>query len=269
MKIEKDIHIGILGCGWLGLELGKSLVEKGYNVSGTTTHTDRLKTIEGNGIKPFLVQCDENQISPTEFFDPLDFLFISLPPGVRKNPENRFDQTIETLIHRIKHTDIKKIIFISSTSVYGNLEGEINENSPLKPTTKSGEQLLIAENLILNSDIEQVAIVRFGGLIGPSRHPIFSIAKQGILKQPNGYINLIHLQDCIGILNLLLHSSKRRELINGVTPYHPTRKKYYFAMAELANLTPPKIVKTPGNNRKIKSINLTYTFMVENLLTLS
>ena len=48
--------IAILGCGWLGLPLGKYLVEQGYRVAGSTTRAEKLSTIQAMGMEAFQIQ---------------------------------------------------------------------------------------------------------------------------------------------------------------------------------------------------------------------
>ena len=43
--------VGIMGCGWLGLPLAQSLIEKGFNVKGTTTSFEKLSVLTNIGIE--------------------------------------------------------------------------------------------------------------------------------------------------------------------------------------------------------------------------
>lgn len=47
--------ISILGCGWLGLPLAKSLLEKGFSVKGSTTSIKKIALLEKFGIHPHIV----------------------------------------------------------------------------------------------------------------------------------------------------------------------------------------------------------------------
>ena len=51
MKEERK-KIAILGCGWLGLPLAKSLLSKGYKVKGSTTSESKLEILENAGVLP-------------------------------------------------------------------------------------------------------------------------------------------------------------------------------------------------------------------------
>ena len=42
----------------------------------------------------------------------------------------------------IAHSTVQKVVFVSSTSVYGDLEGIVTEETEPKPSTESGKQLI-------------------------------------------------------------------------------------------------------------------------------
>ena len=72
--------ISILGCGWLGLPLAKSLLSKGYEVKGSTTSESKLEVLKNAGISPFQIQLEEHQIIGTieDFLKETDVLVTIL-----------------------------------------------------------------------------------------------------------------------------------------------------------------------------------------------
>ena len=120
--------IGVLGCGWLGLALAKKAIEKGYSVNATSTTPSKTLRLEPTQINPFLLEVNENGIKGENlFFNHISTLIIAIPPGLRRNTNRNFDKIIGQVITKIKDFKIKKVIFLSSTSVYGFQEEEINE----------------------------------------------------------------------------------------------------------------------------------------------
>ena len=88
-------------------------------------------------------------------------------------------------------------------------------------------------------------ILRFGGLIGEDRHPIKFLAGRKNIENPNAPINLIHQEDCIGIILEILRQTQNdklngNETFNAVTPFHPSRKEYYTQKAIDLNLALPE-----------------------------
>lgn len=274
MEGKKIKSIGVLGCGWLGLPLAKQLVMDGYSVRGTTTTKEKLSAIESVGAIPFLSECTVNDCaSLAPFLENLDLVIIAIPPGIRQNPKKRFDLLVDEIIKQIVAQTVAKVIFISSTSVYGQATGEIDETQATHPTTESGKQLVACEQKLLKNPFFDACILRFGGLIGPNRHPIFSLVKKGPIKNADAKINLIHLTDCIRLIQAVIPYLNGNMVFNGVSPYHPSRKEYYSEMAKLAKLPMPVFVSGKLNDRMISSAKiqkvLKSDFVVENLLTLN
>ena len=146
----------ILGCGWLGLPLAKSLLAKGYKVKGSTTSESKLEILENAGVLPFQIQLEENQIigNIEDFLKETDVLVIDIPPGLRRETsasnEMTFVNKVKTLIPFIEKSGVQKVIFVSSTSVYGDSFPiiEITEETKPNPDTESGKQLVIVETLL-------------------------------------------------------------------------------------------------------------------------
>jgi len=106
-----------------------------------------------------------------------------------------------------------RVIFVSSTSVYGQNEGEwVNESCDTAPTSYSGSVLLEAEKALLNAGI-QASIVRFSGIYGPERNYLLRMIRDGKGGSHN-YTNCIHIDDCCGvILHLIALRSEQLETI--------------------------------------------------------
>jgi nucleoside-diphosphate-sugar epimerase len=233
--------IGVLGCGWLGFPLTKRLVQDSYDVFGTTTSNEKLQQLQKEGIWPFQITLTPTAIQGAiqDFLSHIDVLIINVPPQLRgKNTESFVDKM--ALLHsEIKKSGLTKVIFVSSTSVYGDLEGEVNELTPPKPTTESGKQLIESEQLFWNDPEISCTIIRFGGLIGPDRNPVTMLSKKTHLTNGNDPVNLIHLEDCIHMILTILENQYWGELFNGVNPFHPNKSDYYLSEATKRGLPTP------------------------------
>lgn len=263
-------QISILGCGWLGLPLAKSLIaKKRYSVNGSTTSENKLQILKDAGINPFLVILSEveralESESLSEninlFLANSKILIIDIPPKLRgTNAETSDSQRkifvgkIQTLIPFIEQSSVKKVLFVSSTSVYGDENGLVNEKTILNPETESGKQLLLAEEILKKNQNFETTILRFGGLIGEDRHPVKFLAGKENLENPDAPVNLIHQNDCIQIIEEIINQSKWNEVFNAVAPFHPTRGEYYTQKAIELNLVLPKFSSEKSNIKKIIS----------------
>jgi nucleoside-diphosphate-sugar epimerase len=116
----------------------------------------------------------------------------------------------------------------------------VTEETELNPDTESGRQLLEVEQLLQSNPNFKTTILRFGGLIGEDRHPIKFLAGKTNLDNPNSPINLIHQDDCIGIIQKIIELNSWNETFNAVTPFHASRKEYYTQKAADLNLALPE-----------------------------
>lgn len=270
-------QISILGCGWLGLPLAKSLIEKGYSVKGSTTSVQKIPVLKLAGIDAFEIEVSQTGITGeiSSFLKNSEILIIDIPPKLRGNSSENFVKKIENLIPFIEKSTVEKVVFISSTSVYADDNVVITEATNENPDTESGKQLLEAEKILLNNTNIKTIIIRFGGLIGEDRHPIHFLSGRKNIENPEAPINLIHQLDCIGIIEKILLYAQNDNLVwnqtfNAVAPFHPTRKAYYNQKAMELGLPFPMFTDDPYSNGKTILSNkveseLQYTFQKPNL----
>ncbi|MFD2892324.1 SDR family NAD(P)-dependent oxidoreductase [Flavobacterium chuncheonense] len=243
--------IAILGCGWLGLPLASQLINNGFYVKGSTTTATKLPLLAEKGIVPFQIALSESEIAGPihDFLNDTEILIVDIPPKLRSENGESFIGKMQLLISEIENHPVKKILFISSTSVYADtfpIE-EITETSKRRPDTESGKQLTKVEDLLLSNQNFQTTILRFGGLIGEKRHPVHFLAGKENVANPDAPINLIHQEDCITIIQSILKKDIWNTTFNAVAPQHPTRKAYYTFQAEKLNLEAPKF-NAEGNS---------------------
>ena len=162
----KNNKISILGCGWLGLPLAKKLIENGYEVKGSTTSESKLELLKNAGISPYQIKMEENEITGNmeSFLENTDVLLVDVPPKLRGDFTENFVQKIKNLIPFVENSKVEKVLFVSSTSVYGDTFPiqELDEESALNPDTEGGKQLVEVEKLLQSNENFQTTVVRFG-----------------------------------------------------------------------------------------------------------
>ena len=248
-----------MGCGWLGLPLAKSLIEDGYLVRGTTTSEYKLGKLQKEGIIPFLISLTEEKLAGniSGFLANVEALIINIPPKLRGSNKENYVKKMQLLLESVKAAKTKKVIFVSSTSIYGDINAEVTEETIPQPSTQSGKQLLASENLFKNTPELRTTIIRFGGLIGPDRHPVTMLSGRKSLNNGNHPVNLIHLNDCISIISSVIKQNWWGEIFNAVYPYHPPKKKYYSQEAIKRGLNIPEYSNTSlHDGKKIDSSRL-------------
>ncbi|MFD2100525.1 SDR family oxidoreductase [Flagellimonas iocasae] len=251
--------IGVLGCGWLGLPLAKQLVLDSHEVFGSTTSEDKLLQLKNEGIQPYQITLKPEKIHGNiqDFLSQIDVLIINVPPRLRGSSTESFIDKMVLLRQEIQKCGVAKVIFVSSTAVYGDLEGEVTEQTQTHPTNESGIQLVQSEMLFWDDPNIKTTIIRFGGLIGPDRHPVTMLAKKQELSNGNDPVNLIHLDDCIHMIQTILVNQYWGDIFNGVNPFHPSKNDYYSSEAAKRNLPLPpyQIDNTPSKAKVVISKN--------------
>jgi nucleoside-diphosphate-sugar epimerase len=249
------MKISVLGCGWLGLPLAKKLVASGHVVKGTTTSRDKMTALSNEGITPYSVQVYSEGINGdiTSFLSDAELLIITIPPGLRADPESNYVGKIGRLQDFIEKSGVEKVLFISSTSVYKDTEDISEYTAEITPNAKSttSEQIIGAENSLKNSDSYLTTVLRFGGLLGPGRHPVNYISGKKGLKNAAAPVNLIQLDDCIGIIEAIIEKEAWGETFIAAYPQHPSKQEYYTQMAQDNNMAIPEFDETSASKGKI------------------
>ncbi|MFD1314743.1 NAD(P)-binding domain-containing protein [Namhaeicola litoreus] len=247
MGLKETRTISILGCGWLGEPLAKELLKQGFEIKGSTTSKEKLKRFSEVGIKPYLIKMDD-EISDLSNFLVCEILIIAI---TSKNI-----QGFTYLKEQIDHSNISKVLFISSTSVYPLPNDWVTESTPVLDTP-----LAKIERLLNSSNQFNTTILRLAGLISEDRHPGNFFRNGKVIRDPENFVNMIHREDCIAIIKQLIFHDLWGNVYNACADAHPSKREYYGKLInEYRNELP---VFEEGNsfewkkvsNAKIKSVH--------------
>lgn len=238
------MKISILGCGWLGFPLAQKLQKKGHRLKGSTTSSEKLGNLAAEGIQPYQISVSSEGISGEIlcFLSETDVLIIDIPPGLRRNPETDFAGGIENLVKEVEKSGVKKLLFVSSTTVYEDTP-EIptyTESDAPNGTSEAAKQLIAVEKMLIQNPLFETCILRFGGLLGADRHPVKYLSGRKNIANPLAPVNLIHREDCMSIIAAILEKDNFGGVYNAVFPEHPTKKEYYNRASKERNLPPPE-----------------------------
>jgi nucleoside-diphosphate-sugar epimerase len=172
----------------------------------------------------------------------------------------------------------RRIIYISSTSVYGQEDGSwIDETSPTTTVRENGLVCLAAEELIRSQSKSPANVIRLSGIYGPGR----LIARIGQLENrepirgnPEAWLNLIHVEDACRAVLACEESGRLGEtyLVSDDRPV--LRREYYARLSELAGAPEPVFQNDSAalgkrcRNRKARSelkLDLKFTSIEEGL----
>jgi nucleoside-diphosphate-sugar epimerase len=255
--------ISILGAGWLGFSLAEKLLQLDYQVNASTTHVEKFSAFERAGLNPFLIQL--NNVEEIDLIFWTETLILSFPPG-KSGDYSSYALKIEHILKQLPEL-CKRVIMISSTSVYPKKSGHWSENQMFEAETPEAQSILNAEEAVLSSN-KQAIILRLSGLVGYERNP----ARFGTSRLPaNEPVNMIHRDDAIGVIIRLLEMENIKGIFNVCSPVHPSRQAFYTAGAATLGVESP-ILQTSIDalTRTIDSEKLVsetqYVFQKENPL---
>jgi nucleoside-diphosphate-sugar epimerase len=249
------VKVSILGCGWFGSALAKLLLSKGMSVSGSTTSADQLNDARTHLVK---LETETDSRFDPDFFD-CEALVVA--NNVRMNDGPAYLTRIRFTIELIERFKISRVIFISSTSVYGEPNTQVDENTRPIPETLSAKLLLQAEQLFQSAPFA-CTIIRLGGLIGPGREPGRFFAEKTNISNGLTPVNLVHLTDAIGITDWVIDTGIKDQVINAVSPDHPSRMDFYTAAARRIGAALPDFVAEKQRWKIVSSIYDTYQYEV-------
>jgi nucleoside-diphosphate-sugar epimerase len=195
----------IVGCGAIGYELAKILAEKGHDVTGVKRNPPPVSNENFKFIRADITSSTDLEALETDF----EYIFFIVSADSRN--DDSYHDIYETGIDLLTNKFIQAgsqapWIFVSSTSVYGQNQGEwVDEDSATTPSKSTSLKIVNAERKLMAINPANI-IVRFSGIYGPGREYLLRMAKQtlSIQKSPPHYTNRIHQRDCIGILVFLL-----------------------------------------------------------------
>lgn len=252
--------VSIAGLGWLGQPLANRLAMLGFTVKGSVTSVEKATLFQKKGFDAFPLEITESGVQGevNAFLKDTDYLIIMIPPGLRRNSGADYVLKMIHFLETIKEAAVRKVILVSSTSVYDDLQGNVTEKDLPNPQTIAGKQLRQVEQLFINSEELQTTVVRFGGLLGGSRQPAKYLAGRKDLADGNAPVNLIHRDDCINILVAILKQDALGTIFNAVNPHHPKKADYYISKVKELGLEPPTFAENSSNEvyKKVDSENL-------------
>ncbi len=249
----------IIGCGWLGLQLGVALAAAGYQVFGTRQSVQSCASLP-ESIQPVVLQLPALEFPLALVADAI--VIVALPSST---------PNYLAAVQQIRDCcgNAYQIFFCSSTGIYAGLSGHLTESAlPLpsavstgsfaddyavamravkqcdKPIALSRVQRLLAAEIIMH-ELHSVVILRLAGLIGPGRHPA-NFTRHGALAGAELPVNMLHSDDIHRFVICWLQDDESSALLGNIvnlcSPEHPTKQQFYQHACWAAGLSAPQFV---------------------------
>jgi nucleoside-diphosphate-sugar epimerase len=274
-ELDETKHILIVGYGYLGRRVA-DLDQNGHRITALTRSPEKAGHIKDREHTPII--GDVLDPATLAALPAADVMLIALTHDPESGTSKRalLVDGVANLVREL-HSRVGHIVYISSTSVYGQSDGSwVDESSPTEPTTEGGQLTLEAERAlqaICNAPGStcRLTILRLAGIYGPQR----LIARVDQLRagrpvagSPDAWLNLIHRDDAVSIVGDVIEGrgTSRIYLICDDRPV--TRGEFYTAIAHEIGAPPPTFDPDSSEGRRTRGLNkrCRNTLMHEELL---
>lgn len=226
--------VTILGYGWLGQALTTYLQSLNYSVKITKRNLDNFKDNVEAYVWNLGADFPKEAISET--------IVISIA-----EQENNIENYIK-LYRQLEQFGAKKIIFISSSSIYNDVIGEATETSEILNPTSA---VALKEKSLQTTNIPSV-ILRLSGLVGPNRNPAKFLAGKKNVANPTQKVNLVHQYDVIRFIEKCI-SDDAIGIYNVCSSEHPSREEFYTKVCIHYNMESPVFTEHSEPSRYVSN----------------
>lgn len=268
----------IAGCGYVGTALGAELVKAGHEVWGLRRDPAAARALETHGIRPFVANLLRAE-NLTALPDADTVVLCQAPSKKTDEYKETYVDATRTLLAALKDKPLRRLLLISSTSVYAVTDGSwVNEaTDPMTgnhgdiESRENAKTLLAQESLVLGSG-HPAMVFRLAGIYGPGRNRVKSILEGRVQPALSDiYMNRMHLTDIVRGIRLLLEKGVPGQVYLGADDAPCTQREFYSWVFERLGLPAPKNAKEPekemthGSNKrcsngKLKALGLRLRF---------
>lgn len=224
----------IIGCGFLGEAAADFFSAQGRNVLGLVRSNDSLGALSNRSFRS--AACDVTDPASVEALTPQ---VQNVPLAIYCVSSGRGGVDAYAAVYRDGLRRVQeswkpgRMIFVSSTSVYGQTDGAwVTEESEAAPDRDTGRILLEAEQIALASG---GSVARLSGIYGPGRSVLLRkfLAGEALLEDGgHRWINQIHRDDAAVALARLGDFSVTPEVYNVTDNMPATQREVYGWIAE-------------------------------------
>ena len=256
----------------MGFRVAKRWQQQGHTVIAMTRKSERLAWFSDQGITGIVGDVTQPQTLNLPEAD-IVLIAVGMDRSMYSDVEAVYVGGLRNVLDNLPQP--KHLIYVSSTGVYGDFDGQwVDESSTTQPLRPGGKACLKAEQLIRESDLaNRSTLLRFAGIYGADRVPTKERIKAGEWKKLSsaGFLNLIHVDDGAKIIDRIAQTEPAGEtyLVSDGNPV--LRRDYYSYIAEclgaekiprFETAVDPKVGRS-GSSKRISNKKLVEQFQVE------
>jgi nucleoside-diphosphate-sugar epimerase len=233
----------IIGCGDVGMRLLPILV-KTHKVYVLTTQESKLAILRESGAIPFIGNLDDyRSLKKLAFLAPS---VIHLAPPNQEGPKDLRTKNLLRILSKGGVT--KRLIYISTSGVYGDCKGDfVDETRIVAPTSPRGQRRHDAEQQLRSWAVHhqvRVTILRVPGIYAGNRLPIerLKLGTPALKNEEDVYTNHVHADDLARMVLLSFYRGLPQRVLNASDASWMKMGEYFDLVATTFHLKPPQRV---------------------------
>jgi nucleoside-diphosphate-sugar epimerase len=252
------MRVLIVGCGYVGLALGRELAQAGHEVfglrrSGDTSELSRV------GIHPII--ADITQPAALALirldFDCVVNTVSSSKGGVEEYRAVYLDGTRRLIEWLSRSPSVRRYIYTSSTSVYAQTDGSwVTEESATEPKSETSRVLVETERVLLDATRGgfPAILLRVAGIYGPERGHLFQQFLKGEARIDGAgarLINMIHRDDVVRAIIAAMDRAPSGGIYNVADDEPVTQQEYFRWLSDQLRMPiPPASAADPVSRKR-------------------
>jgi len=255
-------NVLICGYGQIGSRVGQLWLALEASVVAMCRSDPSQKNQAHAGSQFTWITHDLDNSALNQDLSPTDILYYFAPPPKDGVVDTRLAIFL-TQLSQQSLTNLKKLVLISTSAVYGNCNGNwVTELSATEPALDRGKRRLDAEKTAISWCDQQavsLVILRVPGIYGPGRLPIARLKKglPVLTLSEAPYSNRIHAEDLAQICVRVAETDI--EGIFNVCDNEPgNMSQYFFAVADACGLARPPEVDLEQAQQQLSAGMLSY-----------
>lgn len=248
----------IVGCGFVGTSLAAELTRHGALVWGLSRTPRDLPP----GVTAVAADITQPQTLAQRLPEGITHLIFAASAGASSDERYQavYVRGSRNILDALESGNLQRILFVSSTSVYAQHDGEwVDESSVAAATHFSGQRMLEAERLVSSTAVP-ATVLRCAGIYGPGRTRLIDMVRRGEATYDQAtprFTNRIHRDDVAGALVHLMQHPTPAALYVGVDEYPAPEREVYDFLARRLNVDGPKAEprrpSSRSNNKRCSS----------------
>jgi len=233
----------IVGCGYVGTRLARQYLKQGELPEGVVASDETRIRLDAEGISARRSDIDSDDLGML----PLDGvrLFLLTPPPAVGGSDTRTRRLIDAFS---RQGQPKRIVYISTTGVYGDCGGDwVDETRPVRPTVDRARRRCDAEQVLRRwsqSGGGELVVLRVAGIYGPGRLPLDRIVRglPLVRVEDSPWSNRIHVDDLVSTCIAAMERGRNGAVYNVCDGHPSTMTEYFFQVADALGLERPPVI---------------------------